>query len=70
MIPQWAQPLLSEHVTAAEWQALLERAPLDLRVRRNRFGYLAFLLVYQVLCSFASIVGYAQEIVGTRRRWK
>lgn len=45
-------------------------APLELRVRRNRFGYLAFLLVYQVLCSFASIVGYTQEIVGTRRRWK
>jgi biofilm PGA synthesis N-glycosyltransferase PgaC len=44
--------------------------PLDLRVRRNRFGYVAFLLGYQVLCSFAAIVGYAQEIVGTRRHWK
>lgn len=44
--------------------------PLDLRVRRNRFGYLAFLLAYQVLCSCASIAGYTQEIVGSRRRWK
>jgi biofilm PGA synthesis N-glycosyltransferase PgaC len=43
---------------------------LDLRVRQNRFGYIAFLLGYQVLCSFASIIGYGQEIVGTRRRWK
>jgi biofilm PGA synthesis N-glycosyltransferase PgaC len=44
--------------------------PLGLRVRRNRVGYLAFLLLYQALCSVASLVGYAQEIAGTRRRWK
>lgn len=44
--------------------------PLGLRVRRNRWGYVAFLLLYQVLCSLASIAGYGQEIVGTRRRWK
>jgi poly-beta-1,6-N-acetyl-D-glucosamine synthase len=45
-------------------------APLGLRVRRNRVGYLAFLLLYQVLCSTASLVGYAQFLAGTRRRWK
>ncbi len=44
--------------------------PLGLRVRRNRFGYLAFLLGYQALCSVAALAGYAQEIAGTRRRWK
>lgn len=44
--------------------------PLGLLVRRNRVGYLAFLLVYQVLCSLAALAGYAQELVGTRRRWK
>ena len=44
--------------------------PLDLRVRRNRRGYLAFLLLYQVLCSTASLVGYTQFLAGTRRRWK
>lgn len=44
--------------------------PLDLRVRRNRTGYVAFLLLYQVLCSTASLVGYAQFLAGTRRRWK
>jgi biofilm PGA synthesis N-glycosyltransferase PgaC len=44
--------------------------PLGLRVRRNRLGYLGFLLLYQALCSVSSIVGYAQEIAGTRRRWK
>ena len=31
--------------------------PMDLRVRRNRFGYVAFLLGYQVLCSTASLAG-------------
>jgi len=44
--------------------------PLGLRVRKNHVGYVAFLLLYQALCSVASLVGYAQEIVGTRRRWK
>jgi poly-beta-1,6-N-acetyl-D-glucosamine synthase len=42
---------------------------LNLVVRRNRFGYVAFLLGYQVLCSPASLAGYAQHIVGARRRW-
>lgn len=45
-------------------------APLDLRVRKNRIGYVAFLLLYQALCSVASVAGYAQELAGTRRRWK
>ncbi|WP_199824774.1 glycosyltransferase family 2 protein [Cellulomonas timonensis] len=44
--------------------------PLNLRVRRNRGGYLAFLLLYQALCSWASLAGYAQHLFGARRRWK
>lgn len=32
VLPKWVQPLLSSHVTEDEWPALLERAPLDLRV--------------------------------------
>jgi len=39
-------------------------------VRRNRIGYVAFLLGYQVLCSTASLAGYAQHLVGAHRRWK
>ena len=31
-VPAWVQPILSDLVTANEWAALLERAPLDLRV--------------------------------------
>jgi len=42
---------------------------LNLVRRRNEFGYVAFLLGYQVLCSSASLAGYAQHFVGARRRW-
>ncbi len=44
--------------------------PLDLRVRRNVFGYVAFLFLYQAVCSVASLVGYAQQVAGRTRRWK
>jgi poly-beta-1,6-N-acetyl-D-glucosamine synthase len=44
--------------------------PLGLTLRRNWFGYIAFLLLYQSLCSIAAIAGYAQYAAGTRRRWK
>jgi biofilm PGA synthesis N-glycosyltransferase PgaC len=44
--------------------------PLNLKVRRNRFGYIAYLLVYQSICSTASIVGYTQQLTRTTRRWK
>jgi 16S rRNA (cytosine967-C5)-methyltransferase len=36
LVPQWIQPLLSELVTSDEWPALLQRAPLDLRVNVAR----------------------------------
>ena len=36
LIPEWIHPLLSEHVTMDEWRALLERAPVDLRVNAAR----------------------------------
>ena len=45
-------------------------APLGLSVRRNRFGYVAFLLCYQSLCSIASLTGYGQYLLGRDRRWK
>jgi biofilm PGA synthesis N-glycosyltransferase PgaC len=44
--------------------------PLDLRVRRNVRGLLAYVLIYQMLMSPMSVLGYAQELLGTRRRWK
>jgi 16S rRNA (cytosine967-C5)-methyltransferase len=36
LIPHWLKPLLSELVSADEWPALLQRAPLDLRINIAR----------------------------------
>ena len=40
-----------------------------LRVRRNRLGYLGYLLTYQLLMSPISVAGYFQELFRTTRRW-
>ena len=36
IVPAWLAPRLSPHVTPAEWPALIERAPLDLRANQLR----------------------------------
>ena len=33
-------------------------------------GFLGFVLAYQMLMSPIAVVGYAQELLGLRRRWK
>jgi biofilm PGA synthesis N-glycosyltransferase PgaC len=43
---------------------------LGLRVRRNLLGFFAFVLLYQMVMSPISVVGYGQEVLGSRRRWK
>jgi biofilm PGA synthesis N-glycosyltransferase PgaC len=43
---------------------------LGLRVRRNALGFLGFVLTYQVLMSPIAVLGYGQELLGLRRRWK
>jgi poly-beta-1,6-N-acetyl-D-glucosamine synthase len=43
---------------------------LGLRVRRNAAGFVGFVLAYQVLMSPIAVVGYGQELLGLRRRWK
>ena len=43
---------------------------LGLRVRRNALGFLGFVLAYQMLMSPIAVVGYCQELLGLRRRWK
>ncbi len=42
---------------------------VGLRVRKNRLGYLGYLLAYQLFMSPVSVAGYAQELFGARRRW-
>jgi poly-beta-1,6-N-acetyl-D-glucosamine synthase len=43
---------------------------LGLQVRRNRLGFFAFVLLYQMLMSPVAVIGYGQELLGLRRRWK
>lgn len=43
---------------------------LGLRVRRNRLGFVLYIVVYQMIMSPVSVLGYGQELLGLRRRWK
>ena len=40
-----------------------------LRVRRNVLGFALYFLLYQLIMSPTSVAGYAQELLGARRRW-
>ncbi|HAG43600.1 MAG TPA: glycosyl transferase [Clostridium sp.] len=43
---------------------------LGLRVRRNILGFVVYVLMYQMIMSPMSIIGYSQEILNLRRKWK
>lgn len=43
---------------------------LDLKVRKNLFGLILFILTYQILMSPVSLYGYVQELFGAKRVWK
>ena len=43
---------------------------LGLRVRRNWTGFVLYVVVYQIVMSPVAVLGYAQELLGLRRRWK
>ena len=42
---------------------------VGLKVRRNRLGFLGYLLTYQLFMSPISVAGYAEELFGRSRRW-
>jgi biofilm PGA synthesis N-glycosyltransferase PgaC len=42
---------------------------VNLKVRRNRMGFFAYMLVYQAIMSPICVVGYAQELLGLTKRW-
>jgi biofilm PGA synthesis N-glycosyltransferase PgaC len=42
---------------------------LNLKVRRNRLGFLVYMLVYQAIMSPICVVGYTQELFGATKRW-
>lgn len=43
---------------------------LDLRIRKNKFGFVIYVLFYQIIMSPVSVVGYFQEIFSVNRVWK
>ncbi len=43
---------------------------LDLKIRRNRLGFIAYVLFYQMLMSPMSVLGYMQELFFLKRVWK
>lgn len=43
---------------------------LNLSIRKNRFGFVVFVLFYQLIMSPISIMGYFQEIFAKKRVWK
>ncbi|HEY5494358.1 MAG TPA: hypothetical protein VIK15_07170 [Candidatus Anoxymicrobiaceae bacterium] len=42
---------------------------LGLRVRRNRFAAILYVLGYQFIMSPICMIGYCQEIAGSAKRW-
>jgi poly-beta-1,6-N-acetyl-D-glucosamine synthase len=44
-------------------------AELNLKVRRNSFGFCFFMLLYQPLMSPICLTGYLKELAGARKRW-
>jgi len=43
---------------------------LKLRIRKNRFGLMAYVLIYQLIISPVSLWGYIQDIFRMRRVWR
>ncbi|MEN8075336.1 glycosyltransferase [Clostridioides difficile] len=43
---------------------------LDLKVRKNKLGFIIFIVFYQMIMSPISLIGYTQEIFRTKRVWK
>ncbi len=43
---------------------------LDLKIRKNRLGFIAYVFTYQMLMSPMSVLGYIQEVLFLNRVWK
>lgn len=52
------------------YQANVVFKNLNLKVRKNNFGFVIFILCYQIIMSPVSLYGYAQELIGAKRVWK
>ncbi|MDR7455298.1 MAG: glycosyltransferase [Armatimonadota bacterium] len=54
---------------AMYWKQVRVFRELGLRIRRNRVGFVLWLLVYQFLMSPVATLGYARELAGAQKRW-
>lgn len=43
---------------------------LDLKIRKNKVGFIIFVLFYQIIMSPVSFWGYIQEFIKLKRVWK
>ena len=43
---------------------------LDLKIRKNKVGFIIFVLFYQIIMSPVSFWGYIQEFIKLKRIWK
>jgi len=42
---------------------------LNLKVRQNFTGFVVYMLIYQAIMSPICVIGYAQELIGIKKRW-
>ena len=43
---------------------------LNLKVRRNRGGFLLYILIYQAILSPVALMGYLEELLGRKKMWR
>jgi biofilm PGA synthesis N-glycosyltransferase PgaC len=74
-VAAWVIPILLAYIPAVvigfrRWQNRHVFRRLGIHPARNVWGFMGYVLVYQVLTSSASLRGYAQYVIGAGRRWK
>jgi len=42
---------------------------LNLKIRQNFAGFVVYMLIYQAIMSPICVIGYVQELLGTKKRW-
>ncbi|MFF2450502.1 glycosyltransferase [Neobacillus sp. NPDC058068] len=60
--------LLSNYLLYRYQKAVFQE--LGLQIRKNRFGFIVFVLCYQMIMSPVSVWGYVQEFLQRQRVWK
>jgi len=62
-------PLALVIVLSLLWQQKKVFDQVGLKIRRNHWGFLMFVLVFQAVMSPVSVTGYFKEALGFRKRW-